>query len=557
MSRYERINACNRSIYMHASRVIVCAQAILKDNKTGGLIAQVKYQNISSNLISALFVDVFCYDVTGKLVEEIVDFQYLDLCVKRDEFFGSQIPIKLSNLTTRKIEINVKQVIYQNTEKWMCEGEDTIAIPNLEVLSSDVEIMNQAKIEFGSKAKYQYQDVDDLWLCTCGAVNHDSETRCHLCNVLKIKLEQTPVATIEAKMKERIAELNAAKRLAEEKQRAEELVKREKIEKSLRVILPIFLIFVIMVIAVVTKPSRVIAKAQRLSREGQYVQALIELRKLSQPEKTSDVYEEIRVLYEQQVQDLIDAGDLEKALEQIKCFEEYEYHDFLIAAVWNACPHEDVVVEERASTCTEGGYKKQLCEFCGYLQEEYYKVMEHEYIENVIKEATCSVDGEKVLTCGKCGDVVNESIVKIEHTYESVVTRNPSYTETGIETSTCVYCGDVKETVIAKLKEVLLEQLVGTWIHEADARCESVIYIKRDGTVRMELRMDTGSPIDYIYEGKLIYKGNNIYAATGTEYSVYWDEYRSWQQTLFIVDNYTGDSFQDTSATDYFYKRID
>lgn len=224
MDRYERLYLNEQKLYFHDSGIIISAQSILKDNKTSGVIAQIKYQNIFTKVVSAVFVDVIAYDIAGNKLERIQNYQYLDLKVKRDEYFGSQVPIKLANSNARKIDILVKQVIYEDGTIWSCTGNDVIIIPNYEKISEDKGICEQAKITLGDKAEYKHQEIDNLWVCTCGSINLENEERCHRCNVLKsVLVHNTPVVLME-KLKKRLDEEYEAEQVAKEKRLAEEKI---------------------------------------------------------------------------------------------------------------------------------------------------------------------------------------------------------------------------------------------------------------------------------------------------------------------------------------------
>ena len=79
MERYQRIYLDDNQLYVPEAGIVICAQAILKDNKANKVIAQVKFQNNLEKEIVALFVNVDCYDITEKKVAGVTNYQFLDL----------------------------------------------------------------------------------------------------------------------------------------------------------------------------------------------------------------------------------------------------------------------------------------------------------------------------------------------------------------------------------------------------------------------------------------------------------------------------------------------
>ena len=77
--RYSRLFALSENLYAAGSPVVIAAGALLKDNQTGKIIAQVKFKNISTKAIRALTVRIRAKDVSGVDVEGVDKFQYLDL----------------------------------------------------------------------------------------------------------------------------------------------------------------------------------------------------------------------------------------------------------------------------------------------------------------------------------------------------------------------------------------------------------------------------------------------------------------------------------------------
>jgi hypothetical protein len=95
--RYTRVFTQQGQYYCPGAPVVIQAGALLKDNQTGKILAQIKFKNISPQNIQALTVRVMAQDVSGKAISGVNEFQYLDLDIQRGEEFGQKTPIILPN----------------------------------------------------------------------------------------------------------------------------------------------------------------------------------------------------------------------------------------------------------------------------------------------------------------------------------------------------------------------------------------------------------------------------------------------------------------------------
>lgn len=71
--RYQRLFSSEPNLYAEGLPVILVAGALLKDNKTGRLLAQLKFKNISTsaNKIKALQIGIRLFDVAGEVINAI------------------------------------------------------------------------------------------------------------------------------------------------------------------------------------------------------------------------------------------------------------------------------------------------------------------------------------------------------------------------------------------------------------------------------------------------------------------------------------------------------
>ena len=181
MARYEKVFSLEPMLYTQGSPVIIEAGALQKDNTTSSVLAQLKFKNICDKIITALIVNVDCYDVSNENLGSVV-FQYLDLNVDRNESFGSKSAIIVDN-STRKINVNVVKVIFEDDSCYEFECTKWDSIPAQQELKNIYSefLLEKYKSEFNKKAKYEFIEYKDIWKCTCGNINHNYEETCFEC----------------------------------------------------------------------------------------------------------------------------------------------------------------------------------------------------------------------------------------------------------------------------------------------------------------------------------------------------------------------------------------
>lgn len=213
--RYSRLFSLSENLYAEGSPVIIAAGALLKDNETGKVLAQIKLRSISPKMIKAATVSILPYDVAGNPLGDIVEYQYLDIKAARDSEFGQKTPVILPNASTRAYSVIVSEVIFDDNSIWCDSGSAWRPLPVQKTLAGefeDNELTKQFKLKYGSKCEYVFQEEKDLWMCACGSINHNTEEKCHSCDG---RFEA--FKTFELK----ILKANCEARMVEEKKRAE------------------------------------------------------------------------------------------------------------------------------------------------------------------------------------------------------------------------------------------------------------------------------------------------------------------------------------------------
>lgn len=213
--RYSKLFSLQENLYSEGSPVVIAAGALLKDNETGKVLAQLKLRSISPKTIKAATVSILPYDVAGNPLGNIVEYQYLDIKAARDSEFGQKTPVILPNAIIRAYSVIVSEVIFDDNTIWHDDGHVWEPLPKQQMLAetfNDKELVKQYRLELGVKSEYVFQEENDLWMCSCGSVNHYGEEVCHNCGTRFDALKSFDLNTLKA---------NCELRLDEEKRQVE------------------------------------------------------------------------------------------------------------------------------------------------------------------------------------------------------------------------------------------------------------------------------------------------------------------------------------------------
>ncbi len=179
-------------------------------------------------------------------------------------------------------------------------------------------------------------------------------------------------------------------------------------------------------------------------------------------------------------------------------------------------PEDKLTTEEKASTCTEKGYRKVTCQECGrVITEEELDLIPHQKSEEweTLQEATCFQDGKRVRRCTMCGLVMEEEVISaighkpgewevtekatcekdgekvqkctvcqtvlgtetipaVEHKWsEWTVEKEPQWDETGLKKRTCQSCGKAETLILPPLSESHTHEFSGAETIVKEATC--------------------------------------------------------------------------------------
>ena len=268
--RYSKLFALPQNLYSECAPVLIAAGALLKDNETGKVLAQLKIQNIQNNTTKAATVKIVPLDTVGKPLGNEVEHQYLDLNATRDMDFGQKSPILLPDPATRAFSVSIAEVIFTDNSIWTATEtrEEALATPApLKQAFGDRELARQYKIEYGANCKYLYKKEKDLWWCACGALNHQDEPLCHSC--------QKKAAHLAALDLERLKTERDARLKAEQKKAAAK-VRTKKATKIAMIAAPIIVVAIAagMLISDNIQKNSAYGDAMELMDAGNYEEAI-------------------------------------------------------------------------------------------------------------------------------------------------------------------------------------------------------------------------------------------------------------------------------------------
>ena len=293
--RFETLYKLDNNLYSEYAPIIVSACVLLKDTQTDNIITQIKFQSVSEEIIQAIKISINAFDISGKSISGVEEYQYLDLNIKNGEFFGQNKAIIMPNRVTRSISIAKIAVVLSNGKHYEIDCNNLKTIDTFEKLDTVLEnpdIIKQYQIDISTNAIYVPQNINDkLWLCPCGQINSgDSCTLCHthkdnVFNAYNITLLNEHLsARLEKEEEERIkkAELEAIKEKERQErlQREREQEAKEKEERKKRIIkyaiigcIALVIIIVISSITSSVKRKNAVADIDSLILEQQYEHA--------------------------------------------------------------------------------------------------------------------------------------------------------------------------------------------------------------------------------------------------------------------------------------------
>ena len=295
--RYTRLFSLPEQLYIENAPVIIVAGALLKDNKTDNVLVQLKFQNIEEKQIKALTVQIIPLDIKNEKIEEKIEYQYLDLNEERDVYFGSNVPIMISNNNARSFEVGVTEVIFKDNTEWKHEytSWDILEKPQLlENTLKSSELVKQYKMTYGQDSIYTLKKEKRIWYCACGALNHENEKTCHKCMKNLDKLESFNLSELETDVKVRLQEEQKQREKAREELRQNEIKKKKQTYIIAVVVVVAAIVSIVVNIAISDgKKKTAYNNAVTLMENQRFEEAIAQFEQLGDYKDSEDKYNEL------------------------------------------------------------------------------------------------------------------------------------------------------------------------------------------------------------------------------------------------------------------------
>ena len=248
MSRYQNLFKNDECMYTDDCPLIILSHALTLDSEKDAVLAQIKFQNLDQRMVKAVYVDIKCTGVANEQFESLENYIYLDLSVRQNQQFGSDIPVYLPDRKTRKMEIRCNKVIFSDGTLWENGLEDFFDKFPPKVLLNDIMEPNLFKMLAEDVHKngvhcnelYFPSEIKMFRLCACGKYNWKNEPVCWNCghdtDWWKTKISKEYLIQ-QMDEKEKLHQLEK-ERLAEEREikKQESIRKRKKCAISIGVI---------------------------------------------------------------------------------------------------------------------------------------------------------------------------------------------------------------------------------------------------------------------------------------------------------------------------------
>ena len=180
--RYSRLFSLPEDLYTAGAPLVIAAGALLMDNQSGQVLAQLKMRSISDKVIHAVKLLVIGTNRAGDVLcrEEHL---YEGLNAARDALFGAKEAVRLPEAEVRAFSVQLLSVVFHDGSRYIGSAESWKPLPvqaDLNQRLFDTELIRQYRLETSSMSRFVPLETQDLWLCACGEVNHQGES-CHRC----------------------------------------------------------------------------------------------------------------------------------------------------------------------------------------------------------------------------------------------------------------------------------------------------------------------------------------------------------------------------------------
>lgn len=185
-------------LFTEYSPAIIRSGTLFKNLDNGLHTVSLDVQNIQDNPIKQATVEIELHRRSGGLLRGApLSFLYPGNRVKRGERIGgrnTRIPLKAA---PGLIKVRIRRVDFADGETWIPMGDEWRSVaPNTIDYPVPLELEQMYGLEPGHANGRDgqfgtiYTDCSDIWWCSCGAINHVSESKCYQCGQERAALEK-------------------------------------------------------------------------------------------------------------------------------------------------------------------------------------------------------------------------------------------------------------------------------------------------------------------------------------------------------------------------------
>ena len=232
-------------LYTPGSPILIAGGALLEEE--GLQYYRLRLQVIGELRVRSVTVAVQALDAACEALGPELPHRFLGR-TGRDGILGEKEPLVLPVDGAVSFRVRVLSVCPEEGNPWTPDAP-FLPLPAQDTLEEhygEAELAEQFRIRYGSDCRYAIMPAEDLWLCTCGAVNRAAEGSCHRCHRVRAALEKVSVETLrtESERRARKAPLRLEQALADKR------LLRRKLAMWAALILPVLILLIGLLIAV-------------------------------------------------------------------------------------------------------------------------------------------------------------------------------------------------------------------------------------------------------------------------------------------------------------------
>ena len=124
-------------LYSENCPVIISAGALYKlESADGKLLVQLKFKNIGKMAVKAVKVAFQTADVSGNIIDEAFENQYLDLSLGFHDEFSDRKGVELKNKTIRSFNAKITELVFNDGTVWQNNGDEFNQLPKPKPIES-------------------------------------------------------------------------------------------------------------------------------------------------------------------------------------------------------------------------------------------------------------------------------------------------------------------------------------------------------------------------------------------------------------------------------------